>query len=188
MYIMRQIKKSSGTFLIFVQQYAEVLLCRWNLEQLLWFSQYKLCPCNVTWPNILLYPGSMHNISMWPQGWYSSYHTHLARSTLTKYAPIHLVLGPTLTPLTLGNVYHSTRGLPAHKTRFWIFRFKMCCLQIFSLKQQVSMATNDKNNDLFSSSNLEKLGLQIFPKIMLIFSLQENMRGAPASFQLFGSL
>ena len=35
------------------------------------------------------------------------------------------------------------KGLPAHKTRFLIFRFKMCCLQIFSLKQQVSMVTND---------------------------------------------
>ena len=70
-------------------------------------------------------------------------------------------------------------GLPAHKNRFWIFRFKMCCLQIFSLKQQVSMVTNDK---IMMSSVLQILKSLVFkswvliiPQIWLIFSLQ----GAP---------
>ena len=74
-------------------------------------------------------------------------------------------------------------GLPAQNTRFRIFRFKMCCLQIFSLKQQVSMVTNDK---IMMSSVLQilknlvfKSSVLIIPQIMLTVSLQENMRGAP---------
>ena len=83
-------------------------------------------------------------------------------------------------------------GLPAHKTRFWIFRFKVRCLQIFSLKQQVSMVTNVK---IMMSSVLQimknlvfKSSVLIIPQIMLIFSLQENTRGAPIFNQGVNSL
>ena len=84
-------------------------------------------------------------------------------------------------PWTTSNDH--SMGLPAHKTRFRIFRFKMCCLQIFSLKQRVSMVTKDK---IKMSSVLQilkdlvfKSSVLIIPQIKLIFSLQENTRGAP---------
>ena len=55
-----------------------------------------------------------------------------------------------------------TMGLPAHETIFWVFRFKLHCLQIFSLKHRISGVEYGKttmSSDLqmlkFGSSNLQ---------------------------------
>ena len=104
---------------------------------------------------------------------------------IRSYQAMHMSITETTHQLWEFGTNYSGRfvGLPAHKTRFWIFRFKIRCLQIFSLKQQVSMVTNVK---IMMSSVLQilkslvfKSSVLIFPQIWLIFSLQENTRGAP---------
>ena len=113
---------------------------------------------------------------------------YLEGQLLQRYRVLSVYIGPSYR-WCCGNDEKKTMdvttklGLPAHKTRLWFFWFKMCCLQIFSIKQQVPMVTNDKimmslvlqilKNLVFKSSIL------IIPQIMLIFSLQDNTRGAP---------
>ena len=42
-------------------------------------------------------------------------------------------------------------GLSGYKMMFLIFRFKTCCLQIFSLRHQISGVKNEQNNTVFRS-------------------------------------
>ena len=58
-----QNEKSSDICLFFVQKYVQVLMCHWNLEHLVWCSQYTLSPCNMT-KHTIEHCGDMHSISL----------------------------------------------------------------------------------------------------------------------------
>ena len=46
-------------------------------------------------------------------------------------------------------VYNQIFALPSHKSVFWIFRFKLRCLQIFSIKAFARYTRNCKKNSVF---------------------------------------
>ena len=67
--------------------------------------------------------------------------------------------------ILLGLEISEVMGLPVHETKFWVFRFKLHCLQIFSLKHHNSGVEHGKttmSSDLqmlkFGSSNLQSSG------------------------------
>ena len=81
--------------------------------------------------------------------------------------------------------WNQTWGSQHIKAYFESLDLKILCLHIFSLKHQISGGKKWQKNATFRSSNLKnwifKSSVLKFPQIWPIFSLQENMWGAPNS-------
>ena len=107
--------------------------------------------------------------------------TRIKESSNSASNPVRkLCSGSKLSTQIIMSIYSTWLGRPAHRRIFWIFRFKICCLQIFSLNHQISGV---KNNKIMLSSYLHILKTRSSvlknPQNCPIFSLQENTLKAP---------